>query len=82
MPTNSMRIIGRIDTIGTDRDIDDIKPTFYKDLTLIPLTNRISGYRSLRRQTCRWIRSWISLRRRLTKWPRWTRARFSGRWER
>jgi hypothetical protein len=43
MPTNSMWIIGRIYTIGTDVDIDDIKAHFYKDLTLIPLTNWISG---------------------------------------
>jgi len=43
MPTNSMWIIGRIYTIGTDRDIDEIKAHFYKDLTLIPLTNWISG---------------------------------------
>jgi hypothetical protein len=43
MATNSMWIIGRIYTIGTDKDIDDIKANFYKDLTLIPLTNWISG---------------------------------------
>jgi hypothetical protein len=43
MPTNTMWIIGRIYTIGTKADIDDIKANFYKGLTLIPLSNWTSG---------------------------------------
>jgi hypothetical protein len=43
MPTNSMWIIGRIYTNGTDSDIQEIKDTIYPGLTLTPLSGFISG---------------------------------------
>jgi hypothetical protein len=38
IPTNSMWIIGRIYTTGTDADVDDVKTNIYPGLTLTPLS--------------------------------------------
>lgn len=43
MPTNSMWIIGRIYTNGTDADVQVVKDTIYPGLTLTPLSGYISG---------------------------------------
>lgn len=42
MPTNSMWIIGRIYTYGTQADVDDVKANIYPGLTLTPLSKYIN----------------------------------------
>jgi DNA sulfur modification protein DndE len=42
MPTNSMWIIGRIYTTGTDPDVLDVKTNIYPGLTLTPLSKYIT----------------------------------------
>lgn len=64
IPTNSMWIIGRIYTTGTDADVEDIKNNIYPSLTLRPLSYWQRIFLTFCRILSRWSRWWILLLRR------------------